>query len=287
MASVVVIPTIYWSAYSDVDTACTISSEYTLTKIYAAMNSPRYDLYYLWSHADQPITIDHGASFTFPTLFTGSASAFFIRAEAALANTLTSNYNWWKFYTGSSAAGTLRTPAAVYGDGVINTNQIEYDSPVTTTYVNTIGVYGDDYTDRYHRLTLGNDGTPGYTSFKLYEFMIGHAVSLPDGWLREEREVSWDFVVGDIKAGYAGYQTWSGQWAAAGGRKSFEYSCNGVNQATRDLWRTIFQYSRGCLPVVIMEDSNDTTSIMKVRLTDYQDTEDGQAWSLTIGVEEI
>lgn len=287
MSSVVVIPTIYWSAYSDVDTACVTQTEYTATKIYAAMNSPRMDFYPLWSHEDQPITINHGASFTFPTLFTGSASAFYVKAQASIANVLTANYNWWKFYTGAAAAGTLRTPAAVYGDGAISGDQIQYSSTVSTTYVNTIGVFGDDYTDQYHRLILGNDGVAGYAQFYIYEFMIGHAISLPDGWLRDEREVSWDFVVGDIKAGFAGYQSWNGQWSAAGGRRSFEYSCNGVNQATRDLWRTIYQYSRGCLPIIVMEDSTDTTSIMKLRLTDYQDTEDGQAWSLTIGVEEI
>lgn len=288
MASVVIVPSIFWSQYTDVDTATTVNTEYTATKIYAAMNSSRLDYYKLWSHADQPITINHGATITLPSLFTGSASAFFVRAAAAIATPLDSEYNYWKFYTGTSAAGTLRTPSAVYGDGTINSNQIEYDSVVATTYANTIGVYGDDYTDQYQRLTLGNDdATPSYTQFNLYEFMIGHAISLPDGWVREERSVSWEFQFGSVKNTYAGYQNWSGQWAAPNGRRMFEYSCFGLNKTTRDRWLTIFKYCRGTLPVVIMEDSSDTTTIRKMRLTDYQENESGQSWDIVLGVEEV
>lgn len=288
MAGIAIIPTIYWSVYTDVDTACATQVEYTTTKIYAAMNSPRLDYYKIWSHGDQPITINHGASLTLPTLFTSASSAFFVRAKANLANTLDAQYNYWKFYTGSSAAGTLRSPSFVYGDGVINSNQIEYQSPVTTTYVNTIGVYDDDYTDQYHRLTLGNDySPPGYVQFDFHEFMIGHAVALPDGWMREDREEEREFQLGDVKNTYSGYQYWSGQWAAPGGRRSFELVCNKVNKVVRDRWLTIFKYSRGVLPIVIMEDTNDTSTIGKFRLTHYTESESGQAWDMTFGVEEV
>ncbi len=282
MAKFLIIPTVAWKSYSALTANTAVSGT-----IYNSMNSPKDD--YVTVASTQTLDFTHSAALTFPLSVASCPAAFWTKwGDAILTDTSPDNY-YMRLQTGASfGAVATKTLVTVYGDATAATNDVSINGGMTKTdgYSHVIGVFDDQYSDICWRIQLLNYGTPTYTDFKLYEVIIGHKVSLPDGTVREERAIQRVHYGGRVGVKKFGDANWSGIYGQ-NPRKSFELVMEGLNETQRNTFRDVFRYCRGTYPVLVVEDSSDKTTWTKCKMVRRTEEEDAKMFTVAIEFDEI
>lgn len=292
MASFLIVEKACFDQYDDIDTSPIgiYGAEVTGFEIYNAMNSQRGDYCNLYSFSQQPVTFEGGGGFKLPSFITGN-SVLYCKFESGVSDSSDTNSlnNDLYFAADETLPATLRPTLSVYGDATDKADYIRLDVPPADSFVDVIVVYDDQYNNKLFVVTLANDEPDVATygrEYKLYEIMIGYQVSLPTGYLREDRQTSHKFYGGSQSVSRFGNSMRTGQFSQTP-RRSFELSFEDLTRTYRDQLVGCFQYSRGVIPMMYIEDSDDKTTWKKVLMTGVQETADAEAFSLVIGFEEL
>lgn len=260
-------------------------------EIYNAFNSPRTDYTNIYGFAQQPIIYQNaiGASFTLPSFLDASATAIYMRWEPAVCDPLGAGVttNYIIFYTGASTGTVVeRVCTAVYGDGSLKSDWIGLDGAngTVTPYADVIGIYDDNYNDKIFKIELTNDEADIATygdEWKLYELMLGYWLALPDGYIREELTGEYSTFGGKLTRRPHGQPLWSGLYGQK--KEGKELVFEGLRQSDRDNLVSMFAYSRGVFPLLLVERTAEKDTWKKVIMTGCEETEDGGYFGLTIG----
>jgi len=291
VSSFFIIPTIFVDNYEagiDISPIGSYGAEDEGFEIYNALNSQRFDYAKIYGFSQQPIEISHSnLPFTLPDCFNGNA-AMYLKFNKELNNHINSAMNFMDMTLTSGAS----TVSLVYGDahdksGITYFEDIDYNK--STNFSECVSVFDDQYNDKNWTLTLGSEevdvATYG-TEFKLYELMIGYAIAIPEGYVREDVSKEREFFGGVRSTRPFGQPLWSGLNSLSP-RISFELTFESLPTSARNDWCDIYAYSRGTFPMMFIEDSSDKTTWKKVRMTGIQESEDAGMHTLVIGFEEV
>lgn len=290
------VPTVFWSAYDSVTITPigAYGTEVTGFEIYNAMNSERKDYAPIFSHGEQPIEVTHDDPTPLASLpYTGAAMVW-MRWEFKIANEPGGKINHIYLKTGAtSGAATSKAINLAYGEAKISTADATYafyfpDTGSTTTYEG-LALYDDQLGDKVWQVVFESDDTdPASNGMEanLYDFMIGHYLEAPDGYVREDISTSEKYFAASQGTRPFGQPIWNGVYAS-NPRREFTLTFESLPKATRDIWVEVYQYSRGAFPMLWVEDEEDITTWLKVRMTGIEEIMDAEAYTLTIGFEEV
>lgn len=282
MSGFLLVPTCMFGNYSS------ITASESIGIVYNAMNSPKSD--YAAVDAATNMDFTHSAALSFPTSFASNPAAFWLKLGDGILDGADPNNHYFQLWTGATA-GTVaqKTLAAVYGDCAVNGNDVEVNTAIAKTngFAHLIGVFDDQYSSVVWRIAENYYGTGGgVTSFYLYEVIVGFKVSLPSGFLREDRSIQRVHYGGRVGTKKFGDSNWSGIYSYSP-RKSFELTLENTSSTNRDIFLDVFKYSRGVFPILVVEDQSDKTTWTKCKMVRYQEEEDAEMFTVTMEFDEI
>jgi hypothetical protein len=288
MSSFFIVPVFFWDC--PVKTlACPDTSS---GSIYNAINSPANDILEIDGGGNINIESNAAAGFVPVTSLSSSNSAIYMKLADDVLDDPDTDCFGANFYTGAnSGALTQRTLSAVYGDCKANGDTVDMNDAAPSAYqidgfANVIGAYDDQYTGAYQRIGItATAGVPVSTP-TVYEFMIGHIVSAPDGFIRRDRQEDIMHFGGRVGTTRFGNSTWSGVYSNRP-RKHFELVMQALRVDTRNQMRDMFRYGRGCYPILFVEDSDDVRTWKKIKILSKQEVENSGEFDVTLEVEEI
>lgn len=223
----------------------------------------------IWNNGDQPIIVSLTSTTSLNSLFPDANTAVYLEYGYEMFSD-DDGTNFLRFQDSANGMTWFTVDLFAYygapegGNTAPNDTDIYFlndDSPSLRR--RTVFVTEGVDTSKYQMAVIGTSGavTDGY-NIRVYECMFGLDLTLPDGYLVEQR--GWA-VANNGSTVFNKYQgTVDRQYVSAYNGRNFQLEFENLSQANCKYVLDIFKYGYGVLPMLFIEDTTDIKTWRKI-----------------------